>query len=149
MLRLSKLADYATTVMCQFARFGQRSLSAADIAEQTQFPVPTVRKLLKQLSEAKLLASSRGAGGGYTLNSAPEEISLLAIVSAIDGPSAATNCCLPIKQCLHQSQCTMQRNWQVIDSVIRRLLQTIHLTQMAQGVSVNDLLKELDGVKAN
>ncbi len=148
MLRLSKLADYATAVMCQFAKT-PHSLSAADVATQTQLPAPTVRKLLKQLSEAKLLNSSRGATGGYSLIQQPEKVSLLSILRAIDGPHTITDCCLPSKACQHQSLCCIKNNWQVIDTLIRQLLQMINLEQMVQGLSVNDLIEELNHVQAN
>ncbi len=66
MLRLSKLADYATVLLVQLGQ--QDSLvTATALAGATGVPEPTVAKLLKGLAADGLVASHRGARGGYRL----------------------------------------------------------------------------------
>jgi len=43
-------------------------------------------QILRNLVAHGILSSTRGVDGGYTLDRAPEEISLLEIIEAIDGP---------------------------------------------------------------
>ena len=77
MLRLSKLTDYAVVVLIRLAE-GQRGCSeqrvggeavqtSPGIAAITGVPEPTVAKVLKALAASSMVASLRGARGGYRL----------------------------------------------------------------------------------
>ena len=74
MLRISKLADYGTVVMVYLAKRPEQLCNARDIALQTHLTVPTVSKLLKRLTAARLLISARGVAGGYRLQRPATEI---------------------------------------------------------------------------
>src|SRR5690242_21457546 len=86
MIRVSRLADYASVVMACLARHPGEVLSAAQVGEETNLELPTVSKLLKQLARADLVESFRGAAGGYRLAKPAQDISLAEIVEALDGP---------------------------------------------------------------
>ena len=92
MIRLSRLADYGVALMTQIALAGDRVHSAQELAASTGVPLPTVSKLLASLARADLLVASRGARGGYRLARPAQEIPVGAIVSAVDGPIALTQC---------------------------------------------------------
>jgi len=64
------------------------------IAERRHIPKKFLIHILLQLKRAGIVRSVRGARGGYLLARAPEGISLLDIVRAIDGPVLAP---LPVK----------------------------------------------------
>ncbi len=67
-MRLSSMADYAVVTMSAAARHcGGVRVSAAQLAEETGLPVPTVQKLVSLLTAAGLLRSLRGAKGGLQL----------------------------------------------------------------------------------
>ncbi|MFN3399487.1 MAG: Rrf2 family transcriptional regulator, partial [Ferrovibrio sp.] len=72
MLRLSRLADYGVMVMAHVAADPVGVHNAADAAGATGLPGPTVAKIMAKLAKAGLLASLRGARGGYRLATAPE-----------------------------------------------------------------------------
>ena len=62
-MRLSSMADYAVVTMCAAARHcGGGRVSAADLAEETGIPAPTVQKVVSLLSKAGLLRATRGSG---------------------------------------------------------------------------------------
>jgi len=71
MLRVSKLTDYATVVMTCLAA-GDGVMSAQALAERARLELPTVSKLLKQLAQAELVASTRGINGGTLIDRKPE-----------------------------------------------------------------------------
>ncbi len=60
MLKISRLADYATTVMTILASGKTERYSAAQIARTTPLSAATVSKVLKLLNEGKLVNSERG-----------------------------------------------------------------------------------------
>ncbi|QLH42672.1 MAG: SUF system Fe-S cluster assembly regulator [Coxiellaceae bacterium] len=132
MLRISKLADYAMVIMNYMARQPTQLLSAAGIARQVPVAAPTVSKILKLLSEAGLVASARGAGGGYRLAKSPEEITLADMVTAIDGLPAITECSQSANLCAHDSICSIRGNWLLINQVISEVLESLTLADMAK-----------------
>ena len=94
-MRLSSLADYAVVIMSAASKHcGGARTSAAELAEETGIPLPTVQKLVSKLSHAGLLRSSRGAAGGLKLGRPAAAISLADIVEAVEGPIALTACAL-------------------------------------------------------
>ena len=62
------------------------------IAEAHQISPQFLVQILLQLKRAGIVESIRGAAGGYRLASPPDQISLLDIVSAIEGSAQLPNC---------------------------------------------------------
>ena len=67
MIRLSRLADYSIVILTAMSGQGEPIFSAQVLAEKTNISLPTVSKILKLLSKAGLLMSTRGSRGGYQL----------------------------------------------------------------------------------
>jgi len=132
MLRISKLADYASLIMCKIAASELPAMSATDIAAKTDINLPTVRKILKQLLAAGLLSSERGAVGGYHLSKSIGDISVANIVEAIDGPLALTDCAHPTRACAFHKGCQIKDNWQVINVEVKKALMAVSLAQLAK-----------------
>src|SRR5437867_2792971 len=93
MLRISKLADYATLIMSQLAVDADKIHSASVLARQVHLSMPVVSKILKILCQAGLILSVRGAEGGYRLARLAQDITLAEVVAAIEGDFAMTECC--------------------------------------------------------
>jgi len=144
-VRLSSMADYAVLTMTAAARHcgtgllagpdGKKRarLNAAQLAEETGLPAPTVQKLVSRLSAAGLLKSVRGAGGGLMLARPAAAITLADIVEAVEGPIALTSCVEPGKQdCTLEAACTLKPHWPEVNDVLRGALAGIPLTQLVK-----------------
>jgi FeS assembly SUF system regulator len=131
MFRISKLTDYGTVVLACLAAAPDRQLTATSIAERTRLGLPTVSKLLKSLHRAGLVTSARGAYGGYQLARPATRISAAAIIDAIEGPVAITECSGNHSTCDIESVCRTGTAWQRINGSIRRALDDISLAQLA------------------
>ena len=132
MFNISKLTDYATLLMSQLAIMPAASYSASALADATGLALPTVSKLLKCLAQHQLLVSTRGTKGGYSLACPAEQISIAAIIEAIDGPISVTVCSQDDTTCHLQTNCTIHSNWRLINFAIRAALERISLADMAQ-----------------
>ena len=132
MLRVSKLTDYATVVMTCLVGAGDGVLSAQALAERAHLEVPTVSKLLKQLAQAELVASTRGINGGYRLARAPEQITIADIVTAMEGPIGMTECSAHAGTCGHEPHCGVRVNWQRINQAIAGALESVTLADMVK-----------------
>ena len=131
MLRISRLADYATVLLAALAEQPDRVQTATALAEQTHIAAPTVSKLLKQLQRAKLVTSTRGLHGGYQLARPATHISAAAILDALDGPLALTDCSMGHGNCEIEDTCRVGRVWQRLKLAIRRSLYEVSLAQLA------------------
>ncbi|MEP7313933.1 MAG: SUF system Fe-S cluster assembly regulator [Pseudomonadota bacterium] len=131
MLRISKLTDYATVILGALATQPDRQQTAAEIAARIHVGAPTVAKLLKQLHGANLVDSSRGLRGGYRLSRPASEISAAAILDALEGPVALTECATQHKHCDIEGTCSVGGAWQHVSLAIRRSLEEITLAELA------------------
>ena len=119
MLRISKLTDYGTVVLACLATAPDRRLTATEVAERTRLGLPTVSKLLKNFHRAGLLARPAAA------------ISAAAIIDAIEGPVAITECSGNHSACDFELSCSTGNAWQRINGAIRRSLDDISLAQLS------------------
>lgn len=136
MLKISKLADYAMVLMHRLSCDDTQSLSAKQLADRTIIPQPTVSKVLKLLSDAHLVQSTRGVQGGYRLAYPAADISVAAVIQAIDGQFAMTECNLPINSCGFKECCELRSNWQFINDKVLALLNSITILDMQQPLSM-------------
>ena len=130
MLKISKLADYATVVMHWLSQHKDDHYSATAIAEQIAVGVPTVSKVLKSLNDAGLVGALRGVQGGYQLSRSANAISLADIITAIEGRPAMTECSQIDGLCQYDARCELRGNWQYINARIYHLLDTVSLHDM-------------------
>lgn len=130
MLRVTKLTDYATVVLTALAAKPGGVHSAAGLAEQAGLEVPTVAKVLKPLAQAGLVEGFRGVNGGYRLARPASEISLVAIVEAMEGPLGMTECSVHAGACGIEHSCGVRANWRRINDVVADALRGVTLAEM-------------------
>ena len=71
---LRRNTDYALRIMVNLARhFNGELLSAKQLTNQGNFSYPLGCKILQSLAKARLVKSSMGPKGGFTLNRKPSE----------------------------------------------------------------------------
>ena len=108
-------SDYAVRIVYCLAQNGGR-MEAAAIAE--------------------LVKSYKGAGGGYELAKAPDEISLYEVIEQVEGPYA-------ISRCLSEEDYTCNRNRQTcgvckFNRIYAEISETV--TRRLEGIKFGDLL---------
>ena len=111
-MQITRQADYAVRAVYHLTKLGPDSRAATShIAEEQHIPPSFLAKIISQLSVAGLLHTSRGARGGVTLARDPEDISLLDVVEAIDGPILLNECVADAGACTFTSDCPMRPIW--------------------------------------
>ena len=137
MLRVQKLTDYGIVLMARLAIDPVGTVHATrELAAATRVPVPTAEKVLKLLARADLLASHRGAHGGYSLVSTPEEVTVAAMIEAIEGPLALTECSSPHgSRCEVEDLCAVREHWAPINLAVRAALDSVTLADLSRPVA--------------
>ena len=131
MFRVNKLTDYGIVLMAHVARGGEDvPFTARNLAEETHLPLPTVSKLLRELSDHGLLVSHRGVKGGYNLPRPATGISVAEIILALEGPIGFTECSTEPGSCDMEASCAIRMNSQVIGDALREALEKIMLSDL-------------------
>jgi Rrf2 family protein len=89
-MKISAKAEYACLAILALARRGTEAppLRIREISEAYEIPERYLVQILLQLKGAGLVASTRGAAGGYRLTRDPQNVRLSEILLAIDGPDS-------------------------------------------------------------
>jgi Rrf2 family transcriptional regulator, cysteine metabolism repressor len=89
----STKAEYGIRLMVELGRTADSApVSLTSIADAELLPLAYLEHLVAKLREAGLVSSTRGAHGGYQLARPPEEIDMLDVVQALEGPIAPMEC---------------------------------------------------------
>jgi len=124
-MQITRQADYALRAVIYLARMDQNTkASTKDIAEDQQIPPSFLAKIISQLSIAGLIQTSRGARGGVSLAKAPEKISVLEVVEAIDGPILLNECTGNPNTCPFGKDCPLHHVWREAKAVLHEKLST-------------------------
>ena len=131
MLRIARMTDYATVILAALAQDPERVQTAPALAGRTRIGAATVSKLLKQLQRAGLVVSTRGLHGGYQLARPAAQIRAAAILYALEGPLALTDCAAGRGHCEIERTCGVSHVWQRLNLAIRRSLYSVSLAELA------------------
>ncbi len=103
-------------------------------------------KILQQLTAEGILESFKGPNGGVRLVRTGNDIHLMDIVVAIDGPLLFTECALGLPGCGVKANCPIHEKWADARDAIREMLEESTLTELVQkGKTENLRLTENDG----
>ena len=133
-MKVSTRGDYACRALLSLAMHADGTpTSVRDVAERTALPQPYLEQILLALKGAGLVRSKRGVGGGYVLAHAPQDITLAAIVSAVDGPIEVGDFGRPHQNgaCDHEGQCVLLAVWADVGEHMRTLLEGRTLADVA------------------
>jgi Rrf2 family protein len=111
-MQITRQADYAVRAMVYLAQLEPNKKAATGrIAQEKGIPPSFLAKIVSQLNVAGLLQTSRGAKGGVSLAKKAEEISLLDVVEAIDGPILLNDCVGETSTCNQDDDCPLKPVW--------------------------------------
>ncbi len=132
-MRLTRAATYAIHALAHMATQKQNHpVASHHVAQARGIPERFLLKVLKPLVSAHVLMSVKGPNGGYRLAKAPQEITLLEILEAVDGPIR----CAPS---LSHEEATGTLNerldsiYQQAADVVRKQFQKVLLSDLATG----------------
>jgi Rrf2 family transcriptional regulator, iron-sulfur cluster assembly transcription factor len=108
-LELTRRGDYAVRLAMALARDPGRQRTGAELATATSVPPAFLPQVMGDLVRAGLVANRRGRLGGYRLALPAEEISLLAVVEAVEGDGRRTTCVLRGGPCRPNGPCDVHQ----------------------------------------
>ena len=144
-MRLSAKADYALRASLELAAAGDGHVKAEALARAQSIPLRFLEQILLDLKHAGLVASRRGAEGGYWLAKAPAEISLADVIRAVEGPLANVRGVRPEELDYEGSATALRDVFVALRANIRAVLEDVTLANAAAGElpdRVRDLVRD-------
>ncbi len=125
--------DYALRLVAGLVgNYGEKPISARQLAEDGDVSTILACKLLQKLSAAKIVKSSMGAGGGFELAKAPEKISLYQIIWAIQGDVCFNKCVANPKSCPRSPKCAVSKKLASLQKYIEESLKNTTLDKLRE-----------------
>ncbi len=115
-------------------------IRAQEIAEAESLPAPFLAKLLQQLARSGILVSVKGPKGGFGLARPPKEISLLEVVSVVDGEDGFTRCAVGLAECSDTAPCPLHDTWKLLRTEILDYMAGRSLADLAEAMVKKKLL---------
>jgi Rrf2 family cysteine metabolism transcriptional repressor len=132
MLKLSKKTDYALmAVQYMASKTTVRAVNTKEIAEAYRIPLELLAKVLQKLGKKGVVISHNGPKGGYVLAKPPSEISILAVIQAIEGNIGITECYHnENSHCVQMAGCNIRTPLRNIQNSIYALLDSMSIEDM-------------------
>jgi Rrf2 family protein len=146
-VRVSAKADYAVRAAVELAASGDGPTKGERIAQAQQIPPNFLENILSDLRNAGIVASRRGAEGGYWLARPAAEISLADVIRAVDGPLANVRGVRSEQLEYTGSAEGLREVWVAVRASLRGVLEKVTLADLASGelpASVRELAGDPD-----
>jgi Rrf2 family protein len=133
-MRVSAKADYALRAVLELAAaYGEGHVKGERISQSQDIPLKFLENILLELRHDGLVASQRGAEGGYWLARPPEEITLADVIRAVDGPLANVRGSRPEYVEDKGPALRLRDVWIAVRANLRAVLESVTLADLAAG----------------
>lgn len=130
-MNITSKSRYALKIMIDLAEHPPEVVvHRSAIAERQAIPLDYMDHVLSRLRDARLVASTRGRGGGYRLERRPQEISMLAVFQAVEDAWHPVACLTEEAACTMAAVCNTRDTWSVISDAISDSLSGILLSDL-------------------
>jgi Rrf2 family cysteine metabolism transcriptional repressor len=119
---MSDLADH----------YGSNSVFLKDVAKREDISEKYLSLIVIPLRSTGLIQSIRGAHGGYRLTRKPAEITVLDILSALEGEICLVDCVKDTKRCSRISVCPTRDVWGMLGEKISETLSSVSLADLVR-----------------
>lgn len=131
----SRSCAYAIRAMSRLAMLKSEGyVSLRDVCAGSDLPKTFVAKIFGELTQAGMLTSAKGPGGGFALTKGADQITLLSIVDVIDGLTPYNRCVVGLSRCDDRQPCSQHDRFKPIRKLILAYLGTTTLDQMSEAL---------------
>jgi len=141
LMNISMKSRYAVRALTELGRI-ERTRSGGpvrlgEIAERRDIPLQFLEQVFASLRRGGVVRSRRGAAGGYTLARPADDITVLDVVTVLDGPPSPAECTQGV--CEQIDSCGAASVWIAAQRALEGVL---------RGTTIGDLLRREDALRA-
>lgn len=143
-LKLTSKGRYAVTAMLDLAFHTQAGpVTLSEISKRQDISLSYLEQLFTRLRKQRLVRSTRGPGGGYSLNKPADQLAVAEIVAAVD-ETVDTTRCSGATNCHDGRQCLAHELWDDLSQQIFGFLNEISLQDLMKDSSIRDVAARQD-----
>lgn len=137
-MKLSKKAEYALRALSRLGAPGAPAqMSIQELADQEKIPKKFLEQVLLALKNAGILHSNRGKAGGYSLQRPAREVTLGAILRAVDGPVMPLPCMnesspVTCPECSARAHCWLRAVMSEVHQEVSTVMERVNLTALCR-----------------
>lgn len=134
---LSSRAKYATRAVLHLCgEDTDQPVAIQEISDKQNIPLKYLQQILAALKVSGFVQSRKGPGGGYFLAKAPKDITLGAVLRAMDGPLAPISC-VSVSQhaecgCPHPEVCALRDSFKEVRDSMADVLDSTNFAQLVE-----------------
>jgi Rrf2 family protein len=123
-MQITRETDYAIRCVYYLADKKGKVTMVDETSRKMNIPKSFLAKILQKLAKASIVKSYRGVKGGFELARPPQEINLLEVIEAVQGPVAMNICALDEALCGLSSTCSIHPVWVDIRREVEKILRS-------------------------
>lgn len=133
---LSNTSRYAIRALIYLAinKNNGRKIGIKKIAKDLDIPSPFLGKILQTLAKQKVLNSTKGPNGGFSISDKSQDISLFEIINIIDGDDLFDRCLISDKSCteMEGNPCSIHKHYESIRDNLRKMFEGHTIQKLAE-----------------
>jgi Rrf2 family protein len=131
-MRVSAKVDYALRALTELAASPPGYVKAERLATAQEIPLKFLENILLELRRSEIVASQRGAEGGYQLAKPATEVSLADVIRAVEGPIATIRGARPEDTSYAGAAAGLRDVWIELRTSMRGVLETTSLADLVE-----------------
>ena len=136
-MEITRETDYAVRCVLYLSRKEGTIIMVDEISHAMSIPKSFLAKILQKLTKTGVVTSFRGVKGGFRLAKKPQQISLLDIIEAIEGPAAMNRCAMDASVCNFSGTCTVHPVWVTLRKMVEDYLRKTDFRRLSSSASSN------------
>ncbi len=129
-MRITAKVDYAVRAAAELAAAPAGPVKGDRVAERQGIPAKFLENILADLRRSGLVASQRGADGGYWLAKPADEVTVADIIRAVEGPLADVHGTPPETVAYTGAATSLQRVWVATRAALRSILEEVTIADI-------------------
>ena len=147
-MKLTSKGRYAVTAILDLAfHSGVGPVSLSEISKRQNISLSYLEQLFTRLRKQELVRSTRGPGGGYSLQRPADQIAVAEVISAVD--EIVTTGCASQGECEDGEQCLAHELWVELSEQIHGFLDGISIQDLMDEGSIQQVTDRQDSETAN
>ena len=132
MLKLSKKVEYGLIAVRHIASVNNQISTVKEISERYAIPNDVLAKVMQKLTRGKLIVSHQGALGGYSLSRRSDEISVMDVISIIEGSQVSIAQCFTEEphSCSIYNNCTIKNPLEKIQYSLQHVFSSMKVSEI-------------------
>ncbi len=118
----------------------QQYVSTLQLSNDLKISFHFLTKILQSLSQNNIVSSHRGRNGGVSLTKQAKKITLIEIISILEGPEFFNGCILCLPDCDNEMPCPLHNYWAEIRDDLKSIFENTNIEELGEKIR-NDGLR--------